>query len=99
VGFNPHGVIPRINGSPFYGTRVPDLHLVRDSKYIDATGTHRLRGPEDVARYAAIINTADPMDFGKHRFLSDPQRRVVYRFADGAPARPGRQTADRQRRS
>ena len=55
AGFNPHGVIPRINGSPFYGTRVPDLHLLRYNKYIDATGTHRLRGPEDIARYAAII--------------------------------------------
>jgi hypothetical protein len=82
LGFNPHGVIPRINGSPFYGTRVPDLHLLRYSRYLDAAGTHRLRGPEDIARYAAIINTADPMDFGTHRFLSDSQRRVRYRFAD-----------------
>jgi hypothetical protein len=79
---NAHGVIPRVNGSPYYGTRVPDLHLLRYSKYIDATGTHRLRGPEDIARYAAIINSADPMDFGTHRFLSDAQRRVGYRFAD-----------------
>jgi hypothetical protein len=82
AGFNPHGVIPRVNGSPFYGTRVPDLHLLRYSKYIDATGTHRLRGPGDIARYAAIINSADPMDFGTYRFLSDRQRRVAYRFAD-----------------
>ena len=82
AGFNPHGVVPRTNGSPFYGTRVPDLHLLRYSKYIDATGTHRLRGPEDIARYAAIINSADPMDFGTHRFLSDEQRRVAYRFAE-----------------
>jgi hypothetical protein len=82
AGFNPHGVIARVNGSPFYGTRVPDLHLLRYNKYIDATGTHQLRGPEDIARYAAIINSADPMDFGTHRFLSDTQRRVAYRFAD-----------------
>jgi hypothetical protein len=80
--FQPHGVVPRVNGSPFYGTRVPDLHLLRYSKYLDATGTHRLRGPEDIARYAAIINSADPMDFGTHRFLPDSQRRVRYRFAD-----------------
>jgi hypothetical protein len=80
--FQPHGVVPRANGSPFYGTRVPDLHLLRYNRYIDATGTHRLRGPEDVARYAAIINSADPMDFGTHRFLPDSQRRVAYRFAD-----------------
>ena len=35
AGFNPHGVIPRINGSPFYSTRVPDLHLLSYNKYID----------------------------------------------------------------
>jgi mono/diheme cytochrome c family protein len=82
VAINPHGVIPRVNGSPFYGTRVPDLHLLRYSKYMDATGTHRLRGPEDVARYAALINGADPMEFGTHHFLTDGQRRVQYRYAD-----------------
>ena len=72
---NVHGVIPRVNGSPLYGTRVPDLHLLRYSRYIDATATHRLRGPEDVARYAALITGADPMDFGTHRMLTDDQRR------------------------
>jgi len=79
---NPHGVIPRTNGSVFYGTRVPDLHLLRYSRYMDATGTHQLRGPEDVARYGALITSADSMDFGTHRFLSDDQRRVDYRYAD-----------------
>jgi hypothetical protein len=80
--FNPHGVIPRPNGSPLYGTRVPDLHTLRYSRYIDATGTHRLRGPEDVARYAALITGTDPFEFGPHHFLSDTQRRVRYRYAD-----------------
>jgi hypothetical protein len=82
AAFNPHGVIPRENGSLFYGTRVPDLHLLRYNRYVDATGTHGLRGPEDVARYAALINSADPMDFGAHRFRADAQRRVLYRYAD-----------------
>ena len=76
IFFNPHGVIPRNNGSVFYGTRVADLQLLRYSRYIDATATHRMRGPEDVARYAALITGADSMDFGTHRFLSDAQRRV-----------------------
>jgi hypothetical protein len=49
---------------------------------MDATGTHRLRGPEDVARYAALINSADSLDFGTYRFLTDAQRRVRYRYAD-----------------
>jgi hypothetical protein len=82
VFFSPHGVIPRVNGSPFYGTRVPDLRALRYSRYVDATATHRLRGPEDVARYAAIVTSADPMDFGQHRFLSGTSRRVRYRYAD-----------------
>jgi hypothetical protein len=79
---NPHGVIPRVNGSPLYGTRVPDLHLRRYSRYIDATATHRLRGAEDVARYAALITGADPMEFGTHRMLTDEQRREKYRHGD-----------------
>jgi hypothetical protein len=79
---NSHGVIPRVNGSPFHATRVPDLHVLRYSRYLDATATHRLRGPEDVARYAALITGADPMDFGTHRMLTDEQRRLKYRHAD-----------------
>jgi len=79
---NPHGVIPRNNGSAFHGTRVPDLQILRYSRYMDATGTHRLRGAEDVARYAALITGADSMDFGPHRFLTDEQRHVDYRYAD-----------------
>ena len=76
------GVIPRTNGSPFYGTKVPDLRTLRYSRYIDATGTHRLRGTEDAARYAALITGADPMDFGPHHMLTDAQRRVPFRYAD-----------------
>jgi hypothetical protein len=77
-----HGVIARPNGSPFYGTRIPDLQILRYSRYIDATGTHRLRGPEDVARYAALISDGDPMTFGTHRMLTDAQRKLKYRYAD-----------------
>ena len=32
VFISPHGVIPRENGSPFYGARVPDLQI----QYVDA---------------------------------------------------------------
>jgi mono/diheme cytochrome c family protein len=76
------GTSPRVNGSPFFTTKVPDLRLLRYYRYIDATGTHRLRGPEDVARYAALITGADPMTFGPHRMLNDAQRKVSYRYAD-----------------
>jgi hypothetical protein len=76
------GTSPRVNGSPFYTTKVPDLRLLRYYRYIDANGTHRLRGPEDVARYAALITGTDPMTFGPHRMLTDEQRKVTYRYAD-----------------
>lgn len=76
------GTVPRTNGSPFHGTKVPDLHVLRYNKYLDSTGTHRLRGPEDVARYVALITGADPMEFGPHQMLTPEQRRVPYRLAD-----------------
>lgn len=76
------GTIPRPNGSPFAATKIPDLRSLRYSRYLDATGTHRLRGPEDVGRYAAFITGADPMDFGPHRLLTESQRRVPARYAD-----------------
>jgi hypothetical protein len=73
---NSHGVIARPNGSLLYGARIPDLQILRYSRYVDATGTHLLRGPEDIARYGALINDADPMTFGAHRFLTDAGRKV-----------------------
>ena len=76
------GVFPRPNGSRYYAAKAPDLRVLRYGRYIDATGTHRLRGPEDVARYAALITGADRMDFGSHRILTDEQRRVRFRYAD-----------------
>lgn len=76
------GVFPRINGSPFYGTKIPDLHVTRYSRYLDATGTHRLRGPEDIARYAALVTGADPLDFGPHRMLPHAERRMSFRYAE-----------------
>ena len=49
---------------------------------MDATATHRLRGPEDVARYAAFISGIDPMEFGKYKILKPEQRRITLRYAD-----------------
>jgi hypothetical protein len=76
------GVVTRRHGSPYYPTKTPDLNTLHYSRYIDATGTHRLRGPEDVARYAAFVMDADPMEFGKYRLLEPEQRRVPMRYAD-----------------
>lgn len=76
------GVFARTNGSPYYVTKILDLMGLKYSRYMDVTGSHRLRGPEDVARYAALVTGSDRMDFGPHRMLSDAQRRVRYRYAD-----------------
>lgn len=77
-----HSVVPRTHGSPFYGAKAPDLRVTRYGRYLGATGTHRLRRPEDVARYAALVTGADPMTFGNHRLLTDRQRRLHFRYAD-----------------
>jgi hypothetical protein len=75
-------VIFRPHGSPYYIAKTPDLNNLQYSRYIDATGTHRLRGPEDVARYAAFVTGVDPMEFGPYKILSPEQRRVPGRYAD-----------------
>jgi mono/diheme cytochrome c family protein len=76
------GMFARPNGSPYNATKILDLKNLRYSRYLDATATHRLRGPEDVARYAALVTGADAMDFGPHRMLTDAQRHVRVRYAD-----------------
>jgi hypothetical protein len=77
-----NGVFSRTNGSPYFATKIMDLQNLRYSRYMDATGTHRLRGPADVARYAALVTGADALEFGTHRILSPEQRRVPFRYAD-----------------
>ena len=77
-----NGVFARANGSPYAPTKIPDLMNLRYNRYLDATGTHRLRDPQDLARYAALVTGADPMQFGPHRILTEAQRRVRFRYAD-----------------
>jgi cytochrome c peroxidase len=72
----------RTHGSPFYATKTPDLNPVHYGRYLDATGTHRLRGPEDIARYAAFVAGADPMEFGSFQILTPEQKRIRFRYAD-----------------
>ena len=76
------GTFARFNGSPYYTTKVPDLIGIKDRKYIDHTATHRLRGPADVMRYAALVSCCDSADFGPHRLLSDAQRQIAYKIPD-----------------
>jgi hypothetical protein len=79
---NPAGTIARFNGSPWHPTPITDLIGIKDRKYIDHTATHRLRGVEDVARYAILVACCDSADFGPHRILTDKQRIVPYRMPD-----------------
>lgn len=78
------GTANRFNGSPFYVTKIPDLIGIKDRRYLDATATHRNRGPEDIARYAALVASADDGSIGPHRFLSDKQRRMTFHYSDTA---------------
>jgi len=72
----------RTHGSPFYATKTADLNHIRYDRYLDATGTHRLRGPEDIARYAAFVTGADPMEFGSFQILTKEQKHMSFRYAD-----------------
>ena len=76
------GVFARINGSPFYLTKMPDLIGVKDRKYFDATATHNHRGIGDLMRYGALVAIADSMDFGPHRMFTDQQRKIPYAVPD-----------------
>jgi hypothetical protein len=76
------GTFARFNGSPYFTTKIPDLIGVKDRRYLDATATHRNRGPEDIARYAALVTVADDGAIGPHRFLTAKQRRLPFRVSD-----------------
>lgn len=74
--------VARFNGSPYWTTKMPSLINVRYNRYLDATGTHRNRGPEDIARYAALVSMADDGAIGPHKFLTEYQRRLRFRNSD-----------------
>jgi mono/diheme cytochrome c family protein len=82
VASAPPGTAARFNGSPYYMTKVPDLIGIRERKYIDHTATHRIRGPADIMRYAALVSCCDVAEFGPHRILNEAQRRIFYKFPD-----------------
>ncbi|MEM9553218.1 MAG: hypothetical protein AAGC60_03090 [Acidobacteriota bacterium] len=79
---NPAGTFARANGSPFHPNKVPDLIGIRDRHWIDATATHRHRGPGDLMRYAAMVAYEEKMEFGEHQFYTDEQRFIRYRLPD-----------------
>lgn len=83
-GFPINGTFARFNGSPYYVTKILDLNGIKDRRYIDHTGTHVNRGPEDIARYAILVNTADDGSIGPYKFFNDQQRKLTSRFSDEA---------------
>ena len=80
-GFIP-AAIPRFNSSPFSPPKIPDLIGLKERRFIDHTATHRLRGVEDLMRYAALVSCCDSADFGPFHMLTEKGRQVVYRFPD-----------------
>jgi hypothetical protein len=75
---------PRFNGSPYFTNHMPDLIGVKARRYLDATATHRNRGPEDIARYGILVTDADDGAIGSHTFISDAERRLHSRHSDDA---------------
>jgi mono/diheme cytochrome c family protein len=74
----------RFNGSPLFPTRMADLRGLRDKKYLDSTGTHRNRGPADIARYGILVEFADAAVFGPHHLLPRDAEHVAVRPPDAA---------------
>src|SRR5512145_289488 len=78
------GTFVRFNASPWFTTRILDLIGVKDRRYLDATATHRNRGPEDIARYGILVAVAEDGAIGPHTFLSPAHRALRYRYSDEA---------------
>ncbi len=83
-GEPPGTMFSRFNGSPFFKTRMADLRGVHDRKYLDATGTHVHRGPEDIARYGILVEYAPEVGFGPHHMLPESARKEMVRPPDAA---------------
>jgi hypothetical protein len=80
----PAETFARFNGSPFYANKMADLIGVKYRQYLDATATHVNRGPEDIARYAALVSYADDGSFGSYHVMTEEQRKLRYRYSDAA---------------
>lgn len=80
----PGATFTRFNGSPFFTTRMGDLRGIGQRRWLDATGTHQNRGPEDLARYAIQVEFADNGTFGPHRFVTERNTTLLCRPPDSA---------------
>lgn len=78
------GAAIRWNGSLYYPAKIPDLNGIKNRKYLDATATHLHRGIGDLMRYAALVSSAEAVDFGPYHFLPDGAQRIPGRLPDEA---------------
>ena len=78
------GTFVRFNASPWFTTRIADLIGVKDRRYLDATATHRNRGPEDIARYGILVSVAEDGAIGPYTFHPAANRALRYRNSDEA---------------
>jgi hypothetical protein len=78
------GTFPRFNASPWFTTKIPDLIGVKDRKYLDATATHRNRSPEDLARYAILVQGHDDGSVGPYYVMIARRRALRSRHSDEA---------------
>jgi hypothetical protein len=76
------GGLARWNGSLLYPSKVPDLIGIKDRRYIDHTATHQHRGIGDMMRYAALVTSAESVDFGPYHMLGQDTKRVSARVPD-----------------
>lgn len=83
-GAPPGTMFARFNGSPLHPTRMADLRGIRYRRYLDATGTHRHRGPADLARYAILVEYAESTKFGSHSMLPEGENIARVRPPDEA---------------
>jgi hypothetical protein len=70
-GEPPGTMFARFNSSPLHKTRMADLRGIADRRWLDATGSHRNRGPEDIARYGLLVEYALDTVFGEHHMAPD----------------------------
>jgi hypothetical protein len=85
----PLGVLARNRSSPFFPPAVPDLHGVRDRRYLDKSGLNQHRGIPDLMRYAAM---AEGIEFlssfggfipnGGDKFDTLPKPESLTRFSE-----------------
>jgi mono/diheme cytochrome c family protein len=85
----PHGVLGRNRSSPLFPPAVPDLHGIRDRRYLDKSGLNQHRSMVDLMRYAAMAEGIEFLSsfdgfipLGGEKFDQLPQPEKQERFSE-----------------